>query len=244
MEIKYPEERTNKKVPWLSIFIISISVLFAGCASVEKSGPSAASAFHSAQNQEYTIQAGDQLDIKFFYNPDLNEQVFVRPDGRISLQLVHEIVAAGLTPSQLADLLKKKYEGELDNPEVTVILRSFGGQRVYIDGEVSKPGIINLITPLTVAQSLAEAGGVKETAKLSEIILIRRGPDNKPVGLIMNMEKVIYGTDPGSDIYLMPNDIVYVPRSSIANFNIWVDQYIRKNIPLSLGFFYNINPRP
>jgi protein involved in polysaccharide export with SLBB domain len=227
-----------------------LSVLLASCAASTGSVPRATSVSKqtsfSAQTPEYEISAGDQLDIKFFYNPEMNEQVLVRPDGRISLQLVHEIIAAGLTPAELTNVLTKKYAKELDKPEITVIVRSFGGQRVYVDGEVNKPGIVNLTTPLTVLQSLAEAGGVKDTARLSEILVIRRGPGTKPMALVMNMEKVVDGTEMSRDLYLMPNDIVYVPRSRIANVNLWMDQYIRKNIPISLGagVYYNYTPHP
>jgi len=72
---------------------------------------------------------GDQLEIKFFYDTELNEQVIVRPDGRISLQLVHEVMAAGLTPADLTKLLTAKYAAELKKPELTVIVRSFGARR-------------------------------------------------------------------------------------------------------------------
>lgn len=236
----------NKNCYLILIFLLSL--VLTGCAASARNAPPAASpskqTSSSAQIPEYRIRAGDQLDIKFFYNPDLNEQVFVRPDGRISLQLAHEIIAAGLTPAQLTDVLTRKYSAELDKPEITVIVRAFGGQRVYVDGEVNKPGIINLSTPMTVVQSLAEAGGVKDTARTSELVIIRRGPDEKPVALVMDMEKVIDGTDMGRDLYLMPNDIVYVPKSRIANINVWVDQYIRKNIPLSIGLYYNLSPQP
>jgi len=195
----------------------------------------------SVPAQEYRIQAGDQLDIKFFYNSELNEQVIVRPDGRISLQLVNEVMAAGLTPAGLRDLLTTKYAAELDKPEITVIVRSFSGQRVFVDGEVNKSGMINLISPLTVLQALSEAGGVKDTARRNEIVIIRRGLDNRPVVLLVNMEKVIDGTDTGQDLTLMPFDVVYVPKSSIANLNVWVDQYLRKNIPVGAGVYYNLN---
>jgi protein involved in polysaccharide export with SLBB domain len=181
------------------------------------------------------------MDIKFFYNPELNEQVTVRPDGRISLQLAHEIMAAGLTPAELTDLLTRTYSSEVDKPEITVIVRSFSGQMVYVDGEVNKPGMLNMIAPMTVLQSLSQAGGVKDTAKRDEIVIIRQGLDNKPVVLLMNMEKVIDGTETSQDLTLMPFDIVYVPKSNIANVNIWVDQYIRKNIPMGIGFGYNLN---
>ncbi len=184
---------------------------------------------------------GDQLDIKFFYNSELNEQVTVRPDGRISLQLVDEIMVAGLTPAQLKDLLTKKYVSELDNPESAVIVRSFGGRMVYVDGEVNKPGMLNMIAPMTVLQSLSQAGGVKDTAKRNEILIIRRGLDNKPVVLVVNMKKVIDGTETSQDLTLMPFDIVYVPKSGIANVNVWVDQYLRKNIPIGAGVYYNLD---
>ena len=231
-----------------AIFIFMACLFLTACTASARNAPPAASTTKqvssSAQTPEYKIRAGDQLDIKFFYNPDLNEQVLVRPDGRISLQLVHELTAAGLTPAQLNGVLMKKYAEELDQPEITVIVRSFGGQRVYIDGEVNKPGIINLTGPMTVMQSLAEAGGVKETARTGDIVIIRRGPDAKPLTLVMNLEKVVDGSEVGSDLYLMPNDIVYVPKSRIANVNVWVDQYIRKNIPLPIGLYYNMNPNP
>jgi len=236
------EKIVNRKFIAAILFILSI-LLTACAASVRNSSPVASTSEQmlSSPAQEYKIRAGDQLDIKFFYNPELNEQLTVRPDGRISLQLAHEITSAGLTPAQLTDLLTKKYVSELDNPEITVIVRSFSGQRVFIDGEVNKPGMLNLITPMTVLQSISEAGGVKDTAKRNEIFIIRRGLDNKPVVFVMNMEKVIDGTERSQDISLMPNDIVYVPKSSIANVNVWVDQYIRKNIPLGIGFGYNLN---
>ena len=83
--------------------------------------------------QEFKIQVGDELDIKFFYNAGLNEQVIVRPDGRISLQLVQEIVAAGLTPAELTNVLVEKYSGELQRPVITVIVRAFGAQIIYVD---------------------------------------------------------------------------------------------------------------
>jgi len=109
--------------------------------------------------EEYRIQAGDQLDIKFFYNKDLNEQVTVRPDGRISLQLVKTVVAAGLTPEQLTVNLKKAYSVHLKDPEIAVIVRSFSSQRIYVDGEVGKPGMLPLTGPTTVRQAISQAGG-------------------------------------------------------------------------------------
>jgi len=190
--------------------------------------------------EEYLIQRGDQLDVKFFYNTQLNEQVTVRPDGRISLQLVGEIKAAGLTPAQLTDLLTGKYAAELNDPKITVIVRSFNTQRIYVDGEVNTPGMVNLVAPTTVLQSISQAGGLKDSARINEVILIRRGADKKITATQLNLEKALDGSDAKQDAVLLPQDIVYVPKSHIANVNMWVDQYIRKNLPVDLTIYYQI----
>ena len=229
------------------IKFLSILFILIGCTSIVQNP----TPLHHQTTQatliaekEYRIQVGDQLDIKFFYNPDLNEQVTVRPDGRISLQLVREVMVAGLTPSELNQLLIQKYAPELKKPEITVIVRSFGAYNIYVDGEVKKPGMFPLIGFTTVLQAISRAGGMKDTARPSEVVIIRRGAYNKPLAFQVNLRKVIDSTDMNQDIALQPSDIVYVPRSSIANVNIWVDQYIRKNIPIgvSSGLFYDLNP--
>ncbi len=190
---------------------------------------------------EYRIQAGDQLEVKFFYNPELNEQVIVRPDGRISLQLANDIMVAGLTPAALTDLLTKKYSAEIQKPEITVIVRTFTSQRVFVDGEVNKAGLVALAEPMTVLQSISQAGGVKDTALLKGVILIRRTPDNKLVAMQLNLEHALDNTDMGQDINLAPNDIVYVPKTTIANVDVWVDQYIRRLLPFSMSAYYGAN---
>ena len=223
-------------------FLCVLFILFACSPVVKNPTPLNHQATQASLNseKEYRIQVGDELDIKFFYNPELNEKVTVRPDGRISLQLVHEVMVTGLTPWELTQLLKQKYAPELKKPEIAVIVRSFGAHKIYVDGEVNKSGMFPLIGYMTVLQAISQAGGVKDTARTTEVVILRRGPDNKGIAFQVNAQKVIDGTDMGQDIALKPFDIVYVPRSSIANVNVWVDQYIRKNLPiyLSFGYFY------
>lgn len=196
---------------------------------------------NSLPQKEYRINVGDELDVKFFYNPDLNEDVIVRPDGRISLQLAHEIMAAGRTPAELTDILVEKYATEIEKPEITVIVRSFSAQRIFVDGEVNNPGMLDLISPLTVLQSISQAGGLKNTARLNDVIVIRRSAEDNFQVIPVNLAKAIDGSDVHQDIILTPYDIVYVPKSPVANLNQWVDQYIRKNIPIPIGVGYGLN---
>lgn len=185
---------------------------------------------------EYVINAGDTLEIKFFYNPELNELVTVRPDGRISLQLANEIMVSGLTPAELTERLRKKYSEDIEKPEITVMVRTFTSQRVYVDGEVNRAGLVTLTAPMTILQSISQAGGFKESASAENIIIIRRAADNQFITIKVNLEKAIDNTDISQDIVLMPNDIVHVPKSGIANLNLWVDQYIRRNIPIPFSY--------
>ncbi len=192
-----------------------------------------------ADAPEYVIQPGDQLGIKFYYNPALNEEVIVRPDGRISLQLIEEIVAAGLTPSALAQRLRDMYSREMEKPEIAVIVRTFSAQKVYVDGEVGRPGELPLDGPLTLRQALAEAGGITDRGRLRDIVVIRRNPDGSASPVRVDVRGP--GRTPHvQDVQLVASDVVYVSRKAITNVNIFIDQWMRRNLPISvtLGYRY------
>ncbi len=183
------------------------------------------------RGKEYVIAPGDVLDIKFMYNPEFNELAMpVRPDGRISLQLVPDIMVAGLTPNQLRETLSKAYAAELRTPEVAVIVRSFNENRAFVDGEVS-PGFVELSARTTVMRAIELRGGVRDTARLSQVIIIRKDFEGKPAATVVDLRKVIDGTDYSQDIKLMPYDIVYVPKSNIARVDLFISQYITSVIP-------------
>ena len=234
-----------KAIPIPLIFLVIFLVI--GCASQQSNiAPEAAAltASGSGEPAPYFIQPGDQLDIKFFYNPELNETLTVRPDGMISLQLVDEVQAAGLKPSQLDDELTKKYAQELKKPAITVIVKSFSGQRIFVGGEVNRQGLITISGNMTPLQAVLNAGGFKETASPESAIVIRKGPGNNPVPIAMNLSDAMQGKTGGADFLLQPDDIVYVPKSAIAKANKFVNEYIENLLlfrGVSLGFSYQVN---
>ena len=175
---------------------------------------------------DYYLQPGDNLEIKFFYNSELNENVTIRPDGKISLQLIDEIQAAGLTPAQLDEILTSKYSGQLKQTVITVILKSFGGQRIYVGGEVNRPGLVSLPPGMTTLQAIFQSGGFLETAEPAETLVIRKGPGSKPVPLRIDLAAVMEAENAEADLQLQPDDIVFVPKSAIANANKFIDEYI------------------
>ena len=196
---------------------------------------------------EYIINPGDTLDIKFIHYPELNEVAMpVRPDGRISLQMAPEIMAAGRTPVQLRDALAKQYSKEILKPEIVVIVKTYSFPKVYVDGEVGMPQLVELKGgPVTVMSAINMARGVRDTGRLSNVIVIRKDFNGKPAGTMVDLRKVIDGTDFSQNINLMPYDIVYVPKSNIARVDLFVMQYINQAIPfgaiLPFLFYYGSN---
>jgi len=194
---------------------------------------------HSAL-PEYRIHPGDQLDIKFFYNSELNELLPVRPDGKISLRLVGEVEAAGLQPPELVAELKKRYTRDLRNPEITVIVRSFAAQQIFVDGEVEHPGQLELLPGLSTWQAIVKAGGFKDTAARDSVILIRHGDNGQPVPYRIDLKSTSLDQDTVS-VQLQPFDVIFVPKTWIAEADKFTRQYIQ-DLLLFKGWYFSFTP--
>jgi len=181
----------------------------------------------------YVMLVGDALSIKFYKNPELNEDVVVRSDGMISLQLVGDVPAAGRTPMELGGDLKQRFSSELQDPSISVIVRKPVADRIYVGGEVGKQGFIDLTGGLTLFQAIQASGGFVKTAHRAQVILIRRTPDGKATGRSIDVRPVQEGEHPENDVLLAANDVVFVPRSKIANVDNFVEMYIREVLPVS-----------
>ena len=238
--------KTMRKISIL-VAIVFLGMLI-GCASQNGNVKEAESVEPIAPSKAqkpvvYSIAPGDELDIKFFYNPELNETITVRPDGLISLQLIDEIQAAGLEPAKLDQKLTDLYSRELRKPVLTVIVRSFSRQRIYVGGEVTTPGLIELPAGMTALQAIFQSGGFRETADPAETLVIRKGENNEPIPLRIDLAALM-GANGGNDFQLRPDDIVYVPKSAIANANKFIDEYIGGLLMFrgwSFGVSYQLN---
>jgi protein involved in polysaccharide export with SLBB domain len=178
----------------------------------------------------YRIQLGDELHVRFLYQPDMNEQLPVRPDGRISLAATGEFVVVGLTPGEIEQVIVERSSSRLRNPEVTVIVTKLGEQRVYVGGEVARPGYVPLRPDMTPLQAVMQSGGFKSTAKLSSVLLMTPEADGRFAAARVDMKQVVDDGVP-ERVRLHPNDVIFVPSTWIADMNIVVDQYVRGLIP-------------
>jgi len=185
--------------------------------------------------QAYSITEGDDLTIRFYYNPQLDEDLRVRPDGKISLALIGEIDAARKTPQMLSDSITSAYKAFLTRPNAVVILRRVATARAFVGGEVARPALLDMQQRNhTVLQGIAASGGVTPDATLKQVIVVRRIPDRpSPIVFAVDLSKALDGTDPAQDVSLRPDDVVYVPRSGIADVNLALRLYIFNNLNLS-----------
>jgi polysaccharide export outer membrane protein len=191
----------------------------------------------------YRIQVGDVLEVRLLLNPELNEEVTVRPDGHVSTTVAQDEVAVGRTPADLASSLRAAYGKELNNPRLTVEVKSFAPTRVYVGGEVNTPGEFVTVGPtLTLSQAIARAGGTKLSSDDTSVFVIRRGPGDKPEFLSAKWKDVRQGRDPAADVRLAPYDVVYVPKLGIAEVYQFYNQYIGQFANPSFGFSYLVNP--
>jgi polysaccharide export outer membrane protein len=156
------------------------------------------------------IGADDVLDISVWKEPDVSRVVPVRPDGKISLPLVSDVQAAGLTPSELAATLTERFKKYLNDPQVTVIVSQINSRRVYVVGEVTHPGAFPLLPDMTVLQALADAGGFTPFANTKKIHIVRT-VDGKQNEFPFEYKAVLDGSKSSENIKLMPGDEVVVP---------------------------------
>jgi polysaccharide export outer membrane protein len=229
-----------------AIGIVAVAAI-PGCSSVPSLPPApptpAPDAGQVSQLAPYHIQVGDILDVRLLLNPELNEEVTVRPDGHISTTVVHDADAYGRTVPQLIADLTGDYAHELKNPRVSVIVKSFAPTRIYVGGEVNNPGEFVTVGPnLTLTQAIARAGGLKTmTGDEDKIFIIRRGQNNVPEFYSVRYQDLMWGKNAASDVQLAPYDVVYVPRAGVAEVYKFFNQYFLQFVPVSWGFSYVVN---
>jgi len=164
----------------------------------------------SVKDSVFLIGPEDVLDVTVWKEPDMSRVVPVRPDGRISLPLINDIQAAGLSPEQLAATVAEKLRKFVTEPQVTVIVTAVNSQRVFVVGEVLRAGAFPLFPGMTVLQALGTAGGFTTFADVKKIHVLRMR-DGKQVELPFNYRDVLNGDKPEQNIRLEPGDTIVVP---------------------------------
>lgn len=186
-------------------------------------------------NSSYKIGLGDEIEVKFFFTPELNDRVTVQPDGNISIMFADDIKAEGKTKKQLTKEIKQRLAPHVKQLDLSVSVRSFGSQRVFIGGEIARAGAYNITGDQTLLQMLNEAGWVAPTGRQNEIVLIRRNEEGKEESYPLDISKVISGEDMENNVIVLAGDTIIVPPYGAVDSNRWVERNITRMLPLSLG---------
>jgi polysaccharide export outer membrane protein len=164
-----------------------------------------------AVSANYQIGTDDVLTINVWHEPEVSRNVPVRPDGKISLPLVGDVQAAGLTPTQLQSQLESRFSKFLTDPAVSVIVAEIRSQRINVLGQVLRPGTYALVPPMSVIDAVAAAGGLKEFAKANKIYVLRTLPNGQRERIKFQYKNVLKGKHGSQDVLLDTRDTVVVP---------------------------------
>jgi polysaccharide export outer membrane protein len=186
---------------------------------------------------EHTLSAGDEFEIRFPFAPDYNDRVAVGMDGSVAPKQVGRIEVGGLTVPEATKRLQARYAAVLKEPKLSITVRRYAPEMVYVDGWVAHPGLLRSDVPLTVERALAWAGGIKTGAKTSAVLVIRHDADG---GLhTYSLDLGHYGGAAAEDPLLKSFDVVYVPQTAIAAVSAFANQYYQ-SVPFAVQ--YQVSP--
>lgn len=194
-----------------------------------------------ADDYKYRIGAGDELGVRFPINPDLNTQVTVGPDGRGVFPLISGYRVSGKTIEQIDADLTAAYATVLRKPLVQTQIYNYAAGQVYVMGEVEQPGARPIRGELTIAQAIAASGGFKPTARTGKVVVLRRrAGDGRALMRTVDVSDALRGAE-SANLRILSGDVVFVPRSAIAEVNRVVQQYITNALPFSMNYQLNNN---
>jgi len=184
------------------------------------------------RNRRYQLHSADVLELNFPFTPEFNQTVTVQPDGYITLRSVDSIKVEGQTLPELTNSLKTAYAKVLHDPVINVELKDFEKPYFIVGGEVGHPGKFDLRGDTSATEAVAIAGGLRDSAKHSQVVLFHRVPDGWAQVKKLNMKKMLKDGNLDEDAYLQPGDFLYVPKNTMSK--------IAKFIPSSsVGMYTN-----
>src|SRR5258706_14820454 len=166
--------------------------------------------------ERYRLEPGDVVEVQFRYSPEFNQTVTVQPDGYVSLEVGGDLKVAGLTIEQARLAILKKASARLQDPVATIVLKEFQKPYFVIAGEVSLPGKIEMRERVTALQAIMLAGGMKETARSSQVVVFRRINTDTAEVKLLNLKSIRSTADLENDLTLQAGDMVFVPRDKIS----------------------------
>lgn len=197
-----------------------LALCFCVCAADQKTSSQGGFA---NRDQRYRIQANDVVEVQFRFTPELNFTATVQPDGYVSCQAAGDVSIAGLTVAEASTAIAAKAVVRLKDPEVTVLLKDFVKPHFVVAGEVNHPGTYDLRGDVGIIQAIAMSGGFKDSAKRTQVVLVRKANAEYAEVKVFDMNKRMSPQEMREDITLRPDDMLVIPRNRITK----IEPYIR-----------------
>ncbi len=221
----------------LKTLIVTALLVTTMCLTAQAQEAPAAAAPPTLKNAEgdarYTLNPGDVVEVQYRYTPEYNQTVTIQPDGYVSLEIVGDVKIGGLTLAQVRTTILKKASVRLNDPEITLLLKEFQKPYFVVAGEVAQPGKFEMRENITALQAIILAGGFKDSAKSSQIILFRKINSEMAEVKVIDLKKIKRTSDLEKDLALQAGDMLMVPQNTITK----IERYVRL---ASIGSFLSL----
>ena len=193
------------------------------------------------QDAAYLLAPGDTIQLIFHTAPELDREIRIAPDGSLNLPYIGSLRASARTAGELRGALLQAYASELKDPDIDVIPTGFESQKIFVGGEVRNPGMVDLPGQIDPLQAIIMAGGFSESAKPTQVAVLRRMPGGQVMSAVFDVNKGINDPRYADFTPLRRFDVVYVPRSAIAEENLLMQQWFRNALPIQFSLYYDIS---
>lgn len=178
----------------------------------------------------YRLQADDKVEVQYRLTPEFNGMASIQPDGYVSLPLVGQVKLAGLTLEEAAAAIRRPAGTRLNEPEVSVLLREYAKPFFVLAGEVARPGRVEMRGPVTLIEAIAMGGGFKDSARRSQVVVLRRTSADEAEVKVFDLRKLMSPSGVREDVAVRPGDLLVIPRNTISK----IEPYVRIG---EIGFY-------
>jgi protein involved in polysaccharide export with SLBB domain len=190
---------------------------------------------------QYRFFPGDSIEVTVHSAPELSRTALIGPDGRVSLPLLANVMVADKTDVEIARIVADAYaRNTLVSPIVEVRRGELGPQNIIVGGEVNTPGLVTMTSPIGALEAVMLAGGFQNTAARGKVVVLRREPGGRLMMRTVDLHDALRGRSGADSIQVRRHDVIFVPRSTIAEIDVFVEQYVTGIIPLDQAFSYAI----
>ena len=218
-------------------------VLFASCGTTPHPSPDFPESqwqFADGQDQEYLLASGDTIEVSVLTAPELSRTITVAPDGRVRIPYSGPITATGRTTNELRSAFIQALSSELKDPDVEIIATEYASQRIFVGGEVNAPSMYDLPGQIGPLQAIVMAGGFTNEARQYEVILARRIAGGEIRTQVVDIKGGLFDAELADWGPMQRFDVIYVPKSKIAEENLFVQQWIRNALPIEFSLVYDL----